>query len=70
MTVEEASAKLHLGPQIIRFRMRHGKLPIGICVQSEGRWKYVIYEKWLDRWIEGNPVEIPEGMSDMEVETR
>jgi hypothetical protein len=50
--------------------MRRGKLPIGICVQSEGRWKYVIYEKWLDRWIEGNPVEIPEGMSDMEVETR
>ena len=70
MTVEEASAKLHLVPQIIRYRMRHGKLPIGICVQSEGRWKYVIYEKWLDRWIEGNPVEIPEGMSDMEVETR
>ena len=70
MTVEEASAKLHLGQQIIRYRMRHGKLPIGICVQSEGRWKYVIYEKWLERWIEGNPVEIPEGMSDMEVETR
>lgn len=70
MTVEEAASRIGMNAQMIRFRMRRGKLPIGICVQSQGRWKYVIYEKWLDRWIEGNPVEIPEGMSDMEVETR
>lgn len=70
MTIKEASEKLHLGEQTIRYRMRHGKLPIGICIQSDERWKYIIYPAWLDRWLAGSPVEIPEGMTDLEVETR
>lgn len=70
MTVKEASKKLCMNEQTVRWLMRHGRLPIGICKKSESRWLYLIYSEWVDRWIEGNPVEIPEGMSDMEVETR
>lgn len=70
MKVEEAAARLGLSPQMVRYRMRHGKLPIGICIQSDERWKYIIYPAWLDRWLAGSPVEIPEGMTDLEVEKR
>lgn len=70
MTVEEASKKLGMNPQMVRWRMRAGKLPIGICVLSLNRWKYIIYDEWLDRWLKGDPVHIPEGISDKEVEYR
>lgn len=68
MSVEEASEIIGLGSQTIRWQMRKGRLPIGICIKSEMRWKYVIYRGWLERWLEGNPVTIPDGLSDKEDE--
>lgn len=66
LTVDEASAMLGMGPQMIRWQMRHGKLPIGICIRSGERWKYIVYTEWLNRWLSGDPVQIPKGMSDIE----
>ena len=70
MKVEEAAMQLGLSAQMVRYRMRRGKLPIGICIQSDERWKYIIYPAWLEKWLAGDPVEIPEGMTDLEVEKR
>lgn len=70
MKVEEAAARLGMNEQMVRYRMRKGKLPIGICIQSDERWKYIIYPAWLEKWLAGDPVEIPEGMTDLEVEKR
>lgn len=67
MTIQEASKVLGINEQAIRTRMRKGKLPIGICIQSEERWTYHIYPEWVHLFMIGNPVTIPEGVSDREV---
>lgn len=68
MTIKEASRKLGIGEQAVRVLMRRGKLPIGICKKEDGNlnWRYIIFPKWVDLWLEGTPVTIPEGLSDME----
>lgn len=66
MTIKEASKKLGMNEQAIRTRMRKGKLPIGICIRSDERWTYHIYSEWVNLFIAGSPVTIPEGMSDRE----
>lgn len=66
MTIKKAAEKLGMSEQAIRTRMRKGILPIGICIRSEERWTYHIYDVWLEKFLEGNPVEIPEGISDKE----
>lgn len=67
MTVDEVSHKLGMNSQMVRWRMRKGQLPIGICIKSGERWKYIIYTEWLNRWLAGDPVQIPPGMTDTEV---
>lgn len=66
-TVEEAAKILGMGSQAVRVRMQRGLLPIGIVVRNDGdqrKWTYHIYKAWLDRYLAGDPVSIPHGVSD------
>lgn len=69
-TVEEAAKILGIGPQAVRVRMTRGLLPIGIVIRNDGdqrKWTYHIYRAWLQRFLEGDPVTVPKGVSDCEV---
>lgn len=66
LTPEEAAEFLGMGPQAIRYQMRKGRLPIGICVKAKSQWRYIIYPAWLDKWLAGEPVSIPDGLSEKE----
>lgn len=66
MTTNTASKLLGMSEQAVRTRMRKGILPIGICKRSGKRWTYYIFENWLDEFLNGHPVVIPEGMTDKE----
>lgn len=60
MTIEEAAKRLGCGEQVVRWGMMHGTLPIGICIPAKGRTQYIVHPEWLEKYIAGNPVEIPE----------
>ena len=71
-TVAEAAKLIGICDQAIRERMIRGKLPIGIVIRNDSSrakpYTYHIYKEWLHRYLEGNPVTIPEGMSDIDPE--
>ncbi len=71
VTVKEAAELLGINQQAIRERMLRGLLPIGIVVKCTDKatkrpYTYHIYKEWLDRFLKGDPVTIPEGISDID----
>lgn len=66
MSIKSASKRLGICEQAVRTLMRKGRLPVGICIKNDERWQFVIYTAWLERYLQGDPVEIPDGMSDKE----
>ena len=66
MTVRDAAKKLGMGHQEVRVLMRRGKLPIGICQKHSSVWQYIIFDQWVARFLAGDPVTIPAGMTEIE----
>lgn len=71
VTVKEAAELLGINQQAIRERMLRGLLPIGIVVRCTDKgarrpYTYHIYREWLNRFLQGDPVTIPDGISDID----
>lgn len=55
MKVEEAAKLVEMNTQTLRLALQQGLLPFGIAVKtSEHRYTYKIFEKRLERYINGD----------------
>ena len=58
MKVEEAAKLVEMNTQTLRLALQQGLLPFGIAVKtSENRYTYKIFEKRLEKYLEGTDYE-------------
>lgn len=58
MLPEEAAKKLGMSTQTLRLALQQGLFPFGVAVKtSKKRYTYAIFEKRLEKYLEGIDVE-------------
>ena len=56
--IEEAAKRLEMRPQTLRIALQQGLFPFGVAVKtSEHRYTYKIFDKRLERYLEGRDYE-------------
>lgn len=54
MLVSEAAKRLDMNVQTLRLALQQGLFPFGVAVKtSENRYTYAIFEKRLEKYLEG-----------------
>ena len=54
MLVSDAAKQLGMNTQTLRLALQQGKFPFGVAVKtSENRYTYKIFEKRLEKYLEG-----------------
>jgi len=54
ISVEEAAKQMGVTPMFVRMGLRTGRLPFGVAVKFEKRWRYHINPERFRRWMAGD----------------
>ncbi len=53
ITVKEAAQALGMCTDSVRYMVKKGTLPIGRCMEGNGRTTYYLYQEFLEQYMEG-----------------
>jgi hypothetical protein len=74
ITVKEAAERLNMPMNAIRYFVRKRELPIGFCMEGEGRGTFYLYRELVDKYlgvnIEKSNNEKPDSGSSIELISR